>query len=72
MTRTQKEFLANMTAAQANALMAKFDNDPLVAFAKSDNAYSAFAQAFELLNPNAYIQQSSLAGGIDFTVQYVA
>jgi hypothetical protein len=72
MTRTQKDFLAAMTTAQATALMAKFGNDPEIAYAKSHETFCAFSLAWELVHPDEYIQISSLAGGTEFTVQYMA
>ena len=70
MTRKQKKFLATMTTAQAVALMAKFGNNPYTAYSKSSDTYSAFAIAFEMVNPDAYIQMANLASGVSFTVQY--
>ena len=56
MTNAQETFLANLTAQTATALLAKFDNDPAIAFDKSDEAYYAFNECYQFLNPHEYIQ----------------
>jgi len=68
MTREQKRFLNNLTAAQASRLIAKFDGDPAVAADASDAAYAAFCRAWEMLNPNEYWQRVRLAGSVDFNL----
>lgn len=57
MTREQIEFLNNMTSAQAEAVISKFKSDPAIAAERSDAAYIAFCQAWEMLHPTEYIQR---------------
>ena len=71
MTRTQKDFLATMTTAQATALMAKFENDPYIAYQKSINAFSAFAIAFEMVNPDSHLRLENMASGISISTYYM-
>jgi len=56
MTNAQEKFLANLTMRTANALLAKFNNDPAIAFDKSDEAFFAFRECWEFVNPSEYIQ----------------
>ena len=51
MNRTQEDFIRDMTPAQAEAVIAKFNGDPEIAADRSDAAYIAFSRAWELLNP---------------------
>ena len=67
MTTEQTAFLANMTDEQATALLAKFNDDPAIAEAKSAVAYAAFNQAWERLH-NEYWQRANLAGGIRYSL----
>ena len=56
MNAKQESFLKNMTAAQAEAVISKFKSDPAIAAERSDVAYVAFCQAWEMLHPTEYIQ----------------
>ena len=56
MNEKQNHFLENLTADSARALLRKFDNDPATAFEKSDEAFCAFRECWEFLNPSEYIQ----------------
>ena len=72
MTYSQKRFLNNMTVRTANDLLRKFRNDPERAARTSDAAYVAFSQAWELANPNEYIQRYRGAGGVEYRFISVA
>jgi hypothetical protein len=71
MNANQINFLKNMTAKQAKQVIAKFKDDPAIAANKSESAYVAFCQAFEMLNPGEYIQRARFAGGVEYRTNSV-
>lgn len=73
MTPDQINFLANLTDAQAQAVILKFKSDPEIAARKSDEAYRAFCVSWERLNPGEYWQRVNRAradGGTQYRLVY--
>ena len=68
MNQTQKDFIRNMTPAQAQAVLRKFRQDPEVAHRRSEAALSAFRAAWEKLYPTEYWQVADLAGGVQYNL----
>lgn len=68
MTQKQRDFLNNLTAESAKALLAKFGDDPESAARKSEAAYVAFCRAWEFLNPGEYWQRRHMAGRVEFSL----
>jgi len=69
MNTAQTEYLANLTSKSAKALLNKFNYNPAKAFARGDDAYAAFQEAWELLFPGTYWQCHRRArgdGGVQF------
>ena len=66
MNKAQCEYLANLTASSANALLRKFDHDPGRAFAAGWVAYNAFCWCWEFANDGEYVQRYNGANGIEY------
>jgi hypothetical protein len=66
MNAAQTEYLSSLTRKTAAALLAKFDHSPYRAWDRSEDAFLAYAKAFEFLNPRSYIQHQRSADGHRF------
>ncbi len=58
----------DMTFSQAQGLLSIFQHDPAMAHSRGEGALTLYFEAFERLNPHAYIQVTGEAGRPEYTI----